>query len=374
MTSPSISACGLSKQYRSSAGSDGWITALASVSFDVAEGEAIGLIGPNGAGKSTLLRVLSRVTRPSSGYADVYGRVGALLEVGTGFHPELTGRENAYLSGAILGMRRAEVRERFDDIVDFAEIGPFIDDPVKHYSTGMYSRLGFAVAAHLLPDILIVDEVLAVGDLAFQAKCLAHMRRLARNGTTVIFVSHNLMAMADFCPRALVLDGGHLVFDGQTSDAIGLYRRGSGAQEPANSTPLQRPIHKLLINGTEVGDSFECLPNDPLHVRLEVHDIAPASEGAIELNLVIEARDGRMAMHLRNDASTRLKFGKGVTAFGIDIDDVSLVPGTYSLWLRVVSLEASEPTIWDTKRVEMVVHGDQRWVSIVQPRHEFRQL
>jgi ABC-type polysaccharide/polyol phosphate transport system ATPase subunit len=375
MDEPSITARGLSKRFRSTAGENGWLNALTDVSLDVRAGEAVGLIGANGAGKSTLLRILSRVTRPSAGYADVYGRVGALLEVGTGFHPELTGRENTYLSGAMLGMSRAEVRARFDDIVDFAELGPFIDDPVKHYSSGMFARLGFAVAAHLLPDILIVDEVLAVGDLNFQAKCLAHMRQLSKRGTTVLFVSHNLLGMADFCPRAVVLAHGRLEFDGPTSDAIGVYSRSFGSAVAPGAAPQNRPVHELWINGTIGRKTVECFPNDPIHLRLEIHEGPDTSSGAVELNLVIEKPDGRKAIHLRNDVRTALlKFGTERTTFTVDIEDLALVPGTYSLWLRVVSLETAEPVIWDTDRVEMLVHGDQRWESLVQPRHTFGQL
>src|SRR5262245_35512040 len=178
MTASVVSA-GLSKRYRVPSTEAGYVDAVNDVSFEINQGEAVGLIGRNGAGKSTLLRILSRVTRPTAGYVDVYGTVGALLEVGTGFHPELTGRETTYLSGAILGLSKRDVQARFEEIVAFAEVGPFIDEPVKHYSSGMYARLGFAVAAHLRPSILIVDEVLAVGDLPFQAKCLALMHSLS---------------------------------------------------------------------------------------------------------------------------------------------------------------------------------------------------
>src|ERR1035441_10317383 len=179
--------------------------ALKDVSFDVKQGEVVGIIGRNGAGKSTLLKILSRITEPTSGQAKIYGRVGSLLEVGTGFHPELTGRENIFLNGAILGMSRAEIRARFDEIVAFADIERFLDTPVKRYSSGMYVRLAFAVAAHLNPEILLVDEVLAVGDAEFQKKCLGKMSEVARAGRTVLFVSHNMVAVEALCPRSLLL-------------------------------------------------------------------------------------------------------------------------------------------------------------------------
>jgi lipopolysaccharide transport system ATP-binding protein len=198
--------------------------ALNDVSFDVRPGEVLGVIGRNGAGKSTLLKILSRITEPTAGEAHVYGRVGSLLEVGTGFHPELTGRENIYLNGAILGMRRRQIDRMFDAIVDFSGIGKFLETPVKRYSSGMYVRLAFAVAAHIEPEILIVDEVLAVGDASFQQKCLGKMSDLSANdGRTLIFVSHNLAAIQTLCDRCIVIDGGRVLFDGDTSTAVGHY-------------------------------------------------------------------------------------------------------------------------------------------------------
>jgi len=199
------------------------IWALKNVSFEVKRGEVVGIIGRNGAGKTTLLKILSRITEPTEGRAEVYGRVGSLLEVGTGFHPELTGRENIYLNGAILGMKRAEIDRKFNEIVAFAEIEKFMDTPVKHYSSGMYVRLAFAVAAHLEPEILLVDEVLAVGDAAFQKKCLGKMGDVAREGRTVLFVSHNMQAVARLCSRAILLDGGQVQKLGATPGVVSAY-------------------------------------------------------------------------------------------------------------------------------------------------------
>ena len=197
--------------------------AMRDISFEVQAGDRVGIIGRNGAGKSTLLKVLTRITHPTEGQAELHGTVGSLLEVGTGFHPELTGRENVYLNGAILGMTRAEVRSKFDEIVEFSEIGKYLDTPVKRYSSGMYVRLAFAVAAHLEPDILVVDEVLAVGDLEFQKKCLGRMSDVSREGRTVLFVSHNMGAISTLCSRAILLEGGRLVTDGPTRDVVGTY-------------------------------------------------------------------------------------------------------------------------------------------------------
>jgi lipopolysaccharide transport system ATP-binding protein len=197
--------------------------ALKNVSFEVKRGEAVGIIGRNGSGKSTLLKILSRITAPTEGCAEIHGRVGSLLEVGTGFHPELTGRENIYLNGAIIGMKKAEIERRFDEIVAFAEIEKFLDTPVKRYSSGMYVRLAFAVAAHLEPEVLIVDEVLAVGDAAFQKKCLGKMGDVTREGRTVLFVSHNMAAVSELCERAIHLREGCLVKDGPSHGVIQEY-------------------------------------------------------------------------------------------------------------------------------------------------------
>jgi len=199
------------------------VWALKDVSFEVHEGEVIGIIGRNGAGKSTLLKILSRITDPTKGRAEVFGRIGSLLEVGTGFHPELTGRENIFLNGSILGMRRAEITRKFDEIVNFAEVERFIDTPVKFYSSGMYVRLAFSVAAHLEPEILIIDEVLAVGDAQFQKKCLGKMQDVAVQGRTVLFVSHNMGAVQSLCQRVVWLNGGEVMVDGNSKEVVEKY-------------------------------------------------------------------------------------------------------------------------------------------------------
>jgi lipopolysaccharide transport system ATP-binding protein len=209
--------------------------ALNDVTFDVHQGDVLGVIGRNGAGKSTLLKILSRITEPTSGRAEIHGRVGSLLEVGTGFHPELTGRENVFLNGAILGMRKSEIERKFDEIVAFAEVEKFIDTPVKRYSSGMYVRLAFAVAAHLEPEILIVDEVLAVGDASFQKKCLGKMHDVAGEGRTVLFVSHSMGAVASLCSRAILLDAGSVVKYGAVADVAAHYQAGLHAAVADNS-------------------------------------------------------------------------------------------------------------------------------------------
>ena len=220
-----------------------FIWALKDVSFDVHQGDLLGVIGANGAGKSTLLKLLSRVAEPTEGRIEITGRVGSLLEVGTGFHPELSGRENIYLNGAILGMRRREILNKFDDIVQFAEVETFIDTPVKHYSTGMNLRLAFAVAAHLEPEILLVDEVLAVGDAAFQRKCLGKMGDVASEGRTVLFVSHNMSAIARLTEQAMVIEHGQIAFRGRTSEAIDYYLNAGADNDVEHTWSDQQTEH-----------------------------------------------------------------------------------------------------------------------------------
>lgn len=245
--------------------------ALRDVEFEIPRGEVVAIIGRNGAGKSTLLKVLSRITKPSSGRAVINGRVGSLLEVGTGFHPELTGRENVYLNASIIGMRKAEVDAKFDEIVDFSEVGDFVDTPVKHYSSGMRVRLAFAVAAHLEPEVLFVDEVLAVGDAAFRRKCMDKVRQIGENGATVMVVSHNAQAVASMCSRALWLNHGELVADGPIGPTIAEYLAQSigvegeriwGPEEPAGADVVRVRAIRIrdhrggLSNNIDVRDRF----------------------------------------------------------------------------------------------------------------------
>lgn len=197
--------------------------ALKDITFEVCPGEVVGIVGRNGAGKSTLLKIISRIIKPTFGEVNIYGRVGSLLEIGTGFHPDLSGRENIFLNGAIIGMRRQEMRRKFDDIVAFAEVERFLDTPVKYYSSGMYMRLAFAVAAHFEPEVLILDEVLAVGDVAFQKKCLEKMKHVSREGRTIFFVSHDLLSVRQFCTRALLIESGQLLDDGPVATVTDRY-------------------------------------------------------------------------------------------------------------------------------------------------------
>jgi lipopolysaccharide transport system ATP-binding protein len=240
------------------------VWALNDVSFGVEEGEALGIIGPNGAGKSTILKLLAGITEPTRGRIETRGRVSALIEVGAGFHPDLTGRENVYLNGSILGLTKREIDARFDSIVEFAELERFIDTPVKRYSSGMYMRLGFAVAAHLEPKVLLVDEVLAVGDVLFQAKCFQHMDRLVGSGCTVLFVSHNLEAVGRLCGRAIVLSAGEIAHDGPTSEGIAAYheairstfRRASSHEGARESLGRAVLTHDAIISDIAIEDEY----------------------------------------------------------------------------------------------------------------------
>ncbi len=249
--------------------------ALRDVSFDIQEGEIVGLIGRNGAGKTTLLKILSRVTRPTTGFAEVHGRMGSLLEVGTGFHPELTGRENVFLSGAILGMRKREIERKFDEIVAFAEVDKFIDTPLKHFSTGMQMRLAFAVAAQLEPEILLVDEVLAVGDLEFQKKCLGKMSEVSKGGRTIVFVSHQMSQIRRLCERVIWVDRGVIQQDGPTLDVVSAYERASmerskvNAQEESSGHGIQFLKWELVV---EDGAPSNVLQHfDPVSFRVVIY-------------------------------------------------------------------------------------------------------
>jgi lipopolysaccharide transport system ATP-binding protein len=315
--------------------------ALNDVSLQVGEGEVLGLIGRNGSGKTTLLKVLSRITRPTSGWAEIHGRVGSLLEVGTGFHPELTGRENAYLSGAILGMSRQEITRKFDEIVAFAELDKFIDTPVKHYSSGMFVRLAFAVAAHLEPEILVVDEVLAVGDVQFQQKCLGKMGDVAsRQGRTVLFVSHNMGAIQALCRRGICLSAGSIFADTDAAAAVSIYLKS-----------LERTISKDLLSVRErkgkgeirlakveilsdSGEPTETLTTGkPTRFVFHVSDIRSKTV----INFLLYDMKGNHILILNSDnrspqdsVSTTLR-----KALICDIEKLPLLPGRYRMQVNV---------------------------------------
>ena len=371
--------------------------ALKDISFEVRRGEVVGIIGQNGAGKSTLLKLLSRITEPTEGCAEIHGRVGSLLEVGTGFHPELTGRENIYLNGAILGMKKAEIKRRFDEIVAFSEIEKFIDTPVKRYSSGMYMRLAFAVAAHLEPEILLVDEVLAVGDAAFQKKCLGKMDDVAKEGRTVIFVSHNLLAMQSLCNRVVWLHNGQIVGEGESSSVVSNYLQTSfstrteqaweematapgnddvrlhrACVRPASSSPLD-PITVRTPFVVEF-DYWNLNPDMCLKLSFQLYneegilvfDVGPTYEpiwrGAASSTVLLRdtcyvpgdlLNDGmhRIMLHITTDQGTLIHQENDILVF--DIRDVTETRGAaYGKWPGAV-----RPMLeWDTELVDQVSH------------------
>jgi len=333
-----------SRKPRSGSPEDPYIWALKEVSFDIRRGEVVGIIGPNAAGKSTLLKIVSRITEPTEGYAEVRGRVGSLLEVGTGFHPELTGRENIYLNGAILGMKKLEIDRKLDDIVTFAGIGKFLDTPVKYYSSGMYVRVAFAVAAHLEPEILLVDEVLAVGDAEFQRKCLGKMRAVATQGRTVLFVSHNLQAIQSLCQRGLLLERGKLVYDGAASRACERYLE---SIEPLASAKVELDSHmgregdgQVRITKLEIIDADTGMPTPRLPsgrgfvVHLHFHAREAISFPKFAFTL-FTAAGSRVFNTMSTDSGLETKQIAGSGVAELRVSSITLSPGPYVCNLAV---------------------------------------
>jgi lipopolysaccharide transport system ATP-binding protein len=319
--------------------------ALKQISLDIKKGEVVGIIGRNGAGKSTLLKILSRITKPTEGYVRIHGRIGSLLEVGTGFHPELTGRENIYLNGAILGMTKKEIGRKFDEIIAFAEIEKFIDTPVKFYSSGMYVRLAFAVAAHLEPDILIVDEVLAVGDMEFQKKCLGKMEDVTQQGRTVLFVSHNMGAIKSLCSRAILLDAGCVTCDGGVDLVVdGYYALTAGAARPgtgviaddaprlwSTSEARLRSVQLMDTSGTEITQLYFA---QPFRVKIVFDVLTNILDAVIEVG--IATLDGTRVIFLSNidGGKSPAYFPRGRYGVAVDMNFV-LLPRQYTIDLGI---------------------------------------
>ncbi len=339
------------RNYRKKTARSDEFWALRDISFSLAGGEVFGIIGKNGAGKSTLLKILSRVTDPTSGKAVLRGGVASLLEVGTGFHPELTGRENIYLNGAILGMRKKEIDEKLDEIIDFAEVQKFSDTPVKHYSSGMYVRLAFAVAAHLEADILIIDEVLAVGDVAFQKKCLGRMNEVSRKGRTVLFVSHNLSAIAQLTSRCLVLAGGKTAFIGPTEEAISSYLLSSAPVRSFGRLPVESIGCEARQRGipgvefSEIGLAGEGKTEVWIGGALEIDVVLIASRPTESLRFGFTVRDHLGAAILTGFSPVFSLTCAGRSAVRLLIEDLFLAPGFYDLSMSVGYGVANEPKV-----------------------------
>jgi len=311
------------------------ILALNDISFTVPQGEALGIIGRNGAGKSTLLKILSRVTAPTSGVVKVKGRIGSLLEVGTGFHPELTGRENVYLNGAILGMKKAEVARKFDEIVEFSGVEKFINTPVKRYSSGMYVRLAFAVAAHLDPEILIVDEVLAVGDAEFQKKCLGKMSDVAGEGRTVLFVSHNMGAVKSLCKYGILLSSGSIIYQGTVENTVQTYLEKTVVLDQKNLNYYKKMKGGEIIKKVEVNDSPEfSLPKinigDNLKIRLYLNNTHFLNKFHISIGFNNEIGERIFTISTRNQNS-EVRFSDKDVIVDCLIKELNIAPGLYFL-------------------------------------------
>jgi lipopolysaccharide transport system ATP-binding protein len=352
--------------------------ALRDVSFDVKQGEVVGLIGRNGAGKTTLLKILSRITRPTTGYAEIRGRVGSLLEVGTGFHPELTGRENVYLSGAILGMGKSEINRKFDEIVAFAGVDRFIDTPLKHFSTGMQMRLAFAVAAHLEPEILLVDEVLAVGDIEFQKKCLGKMQDVSKSGRTIVFVSHQMNQIRRLCERVLWVDGGKIREEGPANQIVGTYEAEMSSPAAIVSRDGKRKTAKAQFTRWTIHGS-------PSNQTCILESTGPV-KFAFEVVLSIPLRLGQHGIALYNSdrnlvwgtAVNNLEIPVGTHDFVHDLPSLPLLPGPYT-WR--VSLFDENGLLDDWQCVpEMIVatdpvtHPSDEWAGMLNIPEQFSVL
>lgn len=341
---------------------DGYLWALDDVSFEIKRGEVVGIIGSNGAGKSTLLKILSRITKPTRGHARINGRVGSLLEVGTGFHPELTGRENIYLNGAILGMRKAEIDRKFDEIVAFAEVEKFMDTPVKRYSSGMYVRLAFGVAAHMETEILLVDEVLAVGDAQFQKKCFARMREIARHGRTILFVSHNMSAVRSICEQALVIDRGRVVAHGEINHTVDQYLAQISSQsrvESVETNTFTVTSVKIASPNSQVIKTF-----DPVEVSVEFITKSEIEDPGLYVSiLTMESR--RLAGLDFKDFTSAAPLPAGhVCELGFRIESLPLLPGAYQLEIHLKDMARRlvevVPRTFEFEVAETQVYGGRK--------------
>jgi lipopolysaccharide transport system ATP-binding protein len=323
-----------------------WIWALRDVNFEVKQGEVIGVIGRNGAGKTTLLKVLSGITEPTKGYADICGRVGSLLEVGTGFHMELTGRENIFMNGAILGMRRQEIKKKFDEIVAFSEIEKFLDTPVKRYSSGMYVRLAFAVAAHLEPEILIVDEVLSVGDVRFRKKCLGKMQDISHGqGRTVLFVSHNMDTIQRLCSRCIILEHGELIAQGDTGSTVLRYLSSNSHQAQPNEwidvSNLKRQgtgkARFVAVRYSSLNDAVanHAYPSGPLEFSLAIESDSYRAVDSLAVTIHHETSGNRLVNADIASIGQFVKLKKGYNVVRLKIEQLHLNPDVYILGLRL---------------------------------------
>jgi ABC-type polysaccharide/polyol phosphate transport system ATPase subunit len=328
---------------------EGQFLALDDISFQVDRGDVFGVVGRNGAGKSTLLKILARITLPSSGRAEIYGRVSSLLEVGTGFHPELTGRENVYLSGSILGMRRAEITRRFDEIVAFSELEKFLDTPVKHYSSGMYVRLAFSVAAHMEPDVLLADEVLAVGDFNFWTKSINKMRALNAQGMTIVLVTHDMWMIQTICKRAICIDGGRIVVDGPPMNVVSKYRTlNMNVRDQVEAEALKNSAARMM---TLFSEQKEVSPDSAVTVFMRA---SVREQRSVRFMLRITSPDG---LHYFTVYSEPMWATDGYVASEVTLRRVMLMPGDYHVWGGVCA-DDPERVILSEDHMSLVVRGE----------------
>jgi ABC-type polysaccharide/polyol phosphate transport system ATPase subunit len=351
--------------------------ALNDVSFEVQQGEALGIIGHNGAGKSTILKLLSRITAPTSGEIRIRGRLSALIEVGSGFHPELTGRENVYLSGSILGMRRREIAEKIESIIDFAGVRQFIDTPVKRYSSGMYVRLGFSIAAHLHPDILLLDEVLAVGDAAFQSKCLKRITELKEAGTTVVFISHDLTAVELLCERALLLSHGKVIADGQTRAVMAKYQQDFSGNLPGpvslttDAPPKMAEITSFTLHNRDGQISDVYHTGRPIKARIEYKTCDYVRDAIFEV--FFYSADGRYQGQFTTAGRGEgidLEYGTGTVEFSCE--EFGLQPGIYYVDATIKRRGASEDIDWQYRCATIRVDPYKSVTGRFYMPHEWR--
>jgi lipopolysaccharide transport system ATP-binding protein len=347
--------------------------ALRDLSFTVNPGEALGVIGPNGAGKSTLLKMLSRILRPTRGRCVLRGRVGSLIEVAAAFHPDLTGRENVFLQGAIMGMRRAEIGRKFDAIVDFSGIGEFIDTPVKRYSSGMNARLGFSIAAHLDPDVLLVDEVLSVGDAGFQQQCVERMRQLIGRGTPLVFVSHNLPAVLQLCTRVMVVDHGTVLFDGEPSAAVAEYRRVPWARTTTTAAPQDTrdiTIGRVQLLDDRHKDAAVFAASSRLTVRIGYEARRPV-RGHFAVDIF--SADGVYCAGI-NSRMDRRDFGvlSGRGAVDLAFPRLSLLPGCYVISVGILDAQGLGPLDVQHRAYPFSVASDERDLGVVHLERAWR--
>jgi lipopolysaccharide transport system ATP-binding protein len=346
--------------------------AVRDVSFEVGPGEALGIIGPNGAGKSTVLKLLTKILRPSRGTATVDGRVGALIEVAAGFHPDLTGRENVYLQGAIMGMSRAEIGRKFDAIVDFAGVEDFIDTPVKRYSSGMNARLGFAIAAHLDPDVLLIDEVLSVGDVGFQAKCVERMRELLARGIPLVFVSHNLTAIVDLCSRAILIDKGEVKFDGRPAETVSEFRRyrpDTTAKTAAHDEPIHLTQARLLQADGNVAPLF--VTGRPMTIEIGYQTDRPVDRPLFAVD--VHNADGIHCAGINTRMDNRdLGTIDGRGHVELVIPRLMLLPGSYTVSVGILDSRNLRPFDLQLRAYPFSVVSERRDFGIVYLEHEWR--